>query len=377
MESKPIILIVDDIETNRELLNDIVTILGYEPLEAKDGLGALNLMDKWVPDLVLLDIVMPDIDGYEVLYRMKESQRLRHVPVIMITGIDAVDSAVHCLERGADDYMTKPVNQTLLKARIAGCLEKKRWHDVEQKLHNEIAQSYDSLLRAEQARDALVQMIVHDLNSPLTAIYGFAQIISAKAQEQKNDYLLEYSKKINTSVLSMINLTESILDVSKMENDKMPVTLKPINLCEVLKNICDEFQLLSTSKQIKFSYYCDQDRIMINADIELLRRTLQNLLSNAIKHTRRGTEVSCSIKIDGPNAITTISDNGDGIPSKYIDRVFDKFFQVESNKDSKKYGVGLGLAFCKMAIEAQGGRIWVESEQGKGSHFCINLGIHV
>ncbi len=373
MESKPVILIVDDIEMNRELLNEIITILGYETLEAKDGHGALDLMDKWVPDLVLLDIVMPDIDGYEVLDSMKRSERLRHVPVIMITGIDAVDSAVHCLERGADDYMTKPVNQTLLKARIAGCLEKKRWHDVEQKLHNEIAASYDALLSAEKARDSLAHMIVHDLNSPLSAIYGYAQIISLEAQKLNNNNISEYSTKINTSVKTMITLTQSILDISKMENGKMPVSLNPLNICEILKGVGDEFRPLTDKKQIKFSYSSVQDEIIVNADDGLMKRIFQNLLSNAFKHTKHGTEVSCSTKIDGPDTIITISDNGDGIALKHVNRVFDKFFQVESNKAGKSYGVGLGLAFCKMAIEAQGGTIWVESEVGKGSNFCIKL----
>lgn len=127
------VLIVDDIEANRVLLEEQIAGLGHSPILAENGLFALEKMESQPPDLVLLDILMPEIDGYEVLEKMKRDRLLRQIPVIMITAVDEIESTVRCIEKGADDYLTKPFNPTLLKARISACLEKKQWHDQEEK----------------------------------------------------------------------------------------------------------------------------------------------------------------------------------------------------------------------------------------------------
>ncbi|MBM4053241.1 MAG: response regulator [Planctomycetes bacterium] len=173
------ILIVDDNEINRNVLNGLVLGLGHAPFLAENGKSAMMMIEKRLPDLILLDILMPELNGYEVLGLLKKDKNLRHIPVIVISAVDEIDSVVRCIEKGADDYLVKPFNPTLLKARIGSCLEKKLLRDNEKKLHEKLERSYHELKKLEQARDAMVHMIVHDLRNNVTTIMGYAQLIQS------------------------------------------------------------------------------------------------------------------------------------------------------------------------------------------------------
>ncbi|MDP8207870.1 MAG: hybrid sensor histidine kinase/response regulator [Candidatus Electryonea clarkiae] len=373
MQKKPLILIVDDNELNRILLNDLVVALGYKPLLAINGAVALKLMETQIPDIVLLDILMPELDGYGVLDRMKSSETLRHTPVIMITAIDDIESAARCIEKGADDYMTKPFNSTLLKARIVGSLEKKRLRDSEQLLHKELKESFESLQRAENARDALSHMIVHDLNAPLTVMMGFTNLLQYEVDNEEIDQLLlqKYYSKIEKSIVEMSSLVKGILDVSKLENGEMSVSMGKFDVVPLFWEQIERFTPPAKDRGIQLSFVSEEKKIFLNADKTLLSRVLDNLITNALKHTGANTSVTGSVIEDDNSVILTIKDNGPGIPEEYIDKVFDKFFQIEARSKGKKYGVGLGLAFCKLAVEAQNGKIWVESTEREGS--CFNM----
>ena len=365
------ILIVDDIEANRLVLHELCLSLGHRPVVAENGRIGLDLIRAEDPDLVLLDIMMPELDGFGVLEQMKEDAALRHLPVIMITAVDELDSVVRCIEAGADDYLVKPFDPTLLKARMNSCLEKKRLRDQEQKLHADLTRSYDALRRAEQARDALVHMIVHDLNNPLTGILGYSEMLTrGGANEEKQQ---RYAEQIKKSGEEMAALVRGILDVYKLESGDMRVSLAPVDLVALARTVCEQLKPQAKALNIDLQFDFDGTDASVSADEELLRRVIQNLVSNALKHSGRGTEVSVSIQRNQDQVVLVVKDNGDGIPREYQEMIFDKFFQMQARKEGKKYGVGLGLTFCKMAIEAQGGRIWVESETGKGSLFKAAL----
>ncbi len=369
------ILIVDDNEKNRAVLNDFVVVLGHTPFLAENGLSALAQMRKEALDLILLDILMPEMDGYEVLENMKGDSNLRHLPVIMISDVDEMESVVQCIEKGADDYLIKPFNPTLLKARIGASLEKKRFRDQEQKFHEDLAASYEALRRAEHARDALSHMIVHDLNNPLSSVLGFAELLLRNATEStgyKNSDIKSL-RHISDSSKEMSSLIQDILDVSKLEADEMPVSPEPVNAARLLTDISERFTPRAGQMRVRLSFVSESDDVMLQADRELLSRVLQNLLANALKRTGEGTNVTLSARREGNRVILAVKDDGPGIPAEYRDKVFDKFFQLESRKKGKMYGVGLVLAFCKMAVEAQGGTIWVESVEGKGATFKVSL----
>lgn len=335
----------------------------------------MDQMGRELPDLVLLDILMPGMDGYEVLEHMKNDTTLRHLPVIMISAVDEMESVVRCIERGADDYLLKPFNPTLLRARVTACLEKKHLRDREQELHRELAESYEALQKAEEARDGLFHMIVHDLNNPLMGVMGFANLLGIGLDKETVDKekLLKHAKHIQDSGTEMSSLIRSILDVSKLEAGQMPVSLAPLDAIPLLKAVTEEFAARAQTAGINLFFESRTDKVMAMADQELLPRIMQNLVSNSLRYAGRGADVTCSVRSEGDSVILGVEDNGPGIPAECKDKIFEKFFRAEAGPGKKQYGVGLGLAFCKMAAEAQEGTIFLESEEGKGTKFEVRL----
>ncbi|MGR3319803.1 MAG: sensor histidine kinase [Candidatus Anammoxibacter sp.] len=177
--------------------------------------------------------------------------------------------------------------------------------------------------------------------------------------------------KIITATQNMEDLIKDILDVSKLEPDQMQVSLSSLNIAQIINDIYEQFAPQTEKRNIQFNYTLKSNNIQAIADETLLARILQNIVSNGLKHT--DDSVTISAETDDKNVIISVNDNGSGIPDEYKDKIFDKHFQIEAGQKRKIYGVGLGLAFCKMAIEAQKGSIWVESEETKGASFKVKI----
>lgn len=369
------VLIVDDMEMNRNVLHDFVLTLGYRPAVAESGARALELIEQSPPDLILLDIMMPDPDGVEVLTRLKEDERYAAIPVIMITALDEMSSAARCIQLGADDYLTKPFNPTLLKARLLSSLGKKWAHDREQQLYQDLQESYAQLKKVERVRDSLANMIVHDLNNPLTIVSATCALTqqAIAAGIMTDEMMNENLRNINEASNEMIRLVRGILDVSKLESGEMPVHPERVCGTALARAVWQQCIMQAEVAAITLNYEPPDEELFVRADEELLRRILQNLISNALKHTTEGICVTLSVRREGREGIFTVSDNGPGIRAKDIERIFDKFFQAAARTDGRKYGVGMGLTFCRMASLAQQGRIWVESEEGHGAAFHLAL----
>ncbi len=369
------ILIVDDIDVNRILLEDLMTILGYTPSLAENGVAALAKMKEDPPDIVLLDILMPEMNGYEVLEIIKADENLCNIPVIMITGVDELQSVAKCIKKGAEDYLIKPFNSTLLEARICNILERKRSYEKEQALQVELARNYEALQEAEKARKAMFNMIVHDLKNYLASMILVADVSihfmkGGKFDEER--LIKDFSTILNTGE-EMSSLIEEILVVSKLETGKMPVSFTALDAVQLTKGIFARFVTQARENEIRLVHEFESTFQMTHADKSLLSRTLHNLLSNAFKYAGDGKQVSLSVSKQDGNTVFCVKDSGPGIPEKYKEKIFGKFFQIDSGMERKAKGVGLGLAFCKMAAEAQGGKIWVESTEGQGASFKVAL----
>ena len=375
MSEKPKILIVDDEVRNRILLEDICISMGYDTLQADDGTSALAMMSQQLPDLVLLDIMMPQMNGLEVLERISDNSKLKHMPVIVVTALDEINHAVKCIEKGAIDYLPKPFNITVLSARIKNSIEKKIAQDQQDHLSSLIKTNYDILLLAEKTRDTLSHMIVHDINTALTVIHMNTELILLKDQDKKqlDATSAECLKTIQKSVGDITMLTSSMLDISKIENGEMPVNICKVEVISQLKKVMSEYLSISKNKSICLNLHHNYKQIYINADVYLFLRIIKNLVSNAFKFARTNISITCSFKEGGNKTVISIVDDGPGIPTKYLTKVFEKYFQIEMKKNKKSYGVGLGLAFCKLAVEAQGGEIWAKSEEGEGASFHVSF----
>ena len=371
-EDGGLLLIVDDNEDNRNVLARRLQKQGHWAVTAGSGPDALNALAEQPFDLVLLDIMMPEMDGYEVLFRIKSEPHTQHLPVIMISALDDLESVVRCIEMGAADYLPKPFNPTLLKARVGASLREKRAHDREQRYTAEIAESYRRLRELERLRDDLTYMIVHDLRTPLTSLLTGLQTVPLVGDlNETQGEMLQIATDGGQTLLGMIN---DLLDVEKMEQESVPLDKSQICPETLIAQATAQVVLLAAAEELILTPDIAPNLPEFAGDEDKLRRTLVNLMGNAIKFTPHGGIVTVGVS-GGPEhtLLFSVRDTGEGIPADALDHIFEKFGQVENRQAGRKMSTGLGLTFCKLVVEAHGGRIWAESTPGVGSVFFFTL----
>ncbi|MCZ6632552.1 MAG: response regulator [bacterium] len=362
--NNPRILIVDDRPSNLKALRVRLTHEGYDLLEATNGPDALDRVEREHPDLVLLDVMMPKMDGFEVCRRIKA--RTHFIPVVLITALADQDARVTGIEAGADDFLNKPVDPGELKARVKALLHTRA-------LYDELQHRYEDLKQLEVMRETLTQMIVHDLRNPLAAILGYAKILKRKnyvSQEERAQNALHTIDMCGQNLLDMIT---AMLDLAKLEAGEMQLNLESVDLFEVLHDVDTGMKSLLERKNLILKFDLPGDLACLHVDRESLRRILVNILGNAVKFSPTGGCIHIGARQKDHHVCISITDQGPGIPPEYRERIFEKFGQVESQQSGQTYATGLGLAFCKMAVEAHGGNIGVESEIGNGSTFYFRL----
>ncbi len=365
--SPGLVLVVDDDALNRDVLTRRLERQGHRVVTAVNGMDALSALREQSFDVVLLDIMMPDMDGYEVLGRIKEDEQLNPIPVIMISALSEVQSVVRCLEAGAADYLTKPFNPTLLRARIDSCLEKKRGRDRETLLFEQLQQNYRKLQELEKLRDDMRNMIVHDLRTPLTAVIVGVQMLEKHGElnpEQREMMAIAVSG--GKTLLGMIN---ELLDVEKLESGTTQLNYETLSAAKLIAGAVEQVTSLAEEGSLMLMVEVEPGLPSFSGDESKLSRALVNLIANAIKFTPAGwVKISASSAQD--EILFAVRDTGEGIPQESFDRIFEKFGQLDA---PNRAGTGLGLAFCKLAVEAHGGRIRVESTPGQGSTFSFTI----
>lgn len=346
--SAPGILIVDDTPANVLLLARMLGERGYRTRAVLSGREALEAVGAERPDLILLDINMPGMSGYEVCTKLKADGAARDIPVIFISALSETIDKVKAFGAGGVDYVTKPFQFEEVYARVRTHLE---------------------LRRLEQLRDDLTHMVVHDLRNPLSVICGFLDILeSGEARTLSHDLqnLVSVAQRSATELLIMIG---SILDVSKIGAGEMKLQREACDVDALIRAVIAATQPLPGNRTLTFD--TPQALVSVTVDTSLMRRVFQNLISNAIKYTPAGGNVRIVVTPAHGEVRIAVCDDGPGIAPEFHQRIFEKFGQVEDRRH--RLGTGLGLTFCKMAVEAHGGRIGVESELGQGSTFWLVL----
>lgn len=374
------ILVVDDSSLNREMLADFVDLLGHDALLAENGQVGLDRIKKDAPDIILLDLDMPVMSGLELLSVLASDEAYKHIPIIVISGRDDMEHMTGAIALGATDFLSKPFNPTILEARLKSSIEKKDLRDRERELLSSLEKSYAALLAAEQSRDALTHMIVHDLGNPLSIITMNTEMLqmgAAMGLPVTPSSLADRLGYITTASATMGEMIQSMLDISKMESGDMPVRLEPVDLAALLGAIAERYRAAAKERSLDIevlnSGSTKGDTIGM-ADSSLVERIVGNLLSNAFKYATNATKIQLLAR-NAPDGgvVLSVEDNGDGIPAHAQERIFDKFYQAESKSAGTRSGVGLGLAFCKMAAEAMQGDIRVESAKPNGTRFVVTL----
>jgi signal transduction histidine kinase len=322
--------------------------------------------------------MMPGIDGFEVCKRLKQDDKTQMIPVVMVTALRRKEDRIRALEAGADDFLSKPVDRTELLVRVKSLLRIKSYHDQLLNSYKEIALKNEKLKELEGVREGLTHMIIHDLNNPLAVILGNLELIKAENQnlsENERDRI----EKCLIYILGLKQLIQSLLDVHRMEEGKLQPVKAVINIPELINGVFGQFTPKAEVEEISLTFCKPGGIPNVRADQGLIGRVIANLLSNAIRYTPAwGEIVAATDYLPKSKSIrVSIKDNGNGLEPEYHERIFDKFEQVKLKDSAVTVGsVGLGLAFCKMAVEAHGGEIWVESEgNGKGCTFCFTMPI--
>jgi two-component system sensor histidine kinase/response regulator len=357
------ILIIDDTAENLRLLTNILGNKGYEVRPVTSGEYGLQAAERSSPDLILLDINMPDMDGYEVCRRLKEHKSLREIPIIFITALTDTADKLKAFSTGCVDYVSKPFQTDEVLARV-------QVHVRLRRTQKELADNYEKLRESEKMRENLFNMIVHDMRSPLSVIMSSLELVR---MYQGDNILPKASDRLDSASFGVRNLTgmtNDLLDISKMEEGKMMLKLAPCDLLALAAEIASGVSMLDRTRSITV----DQSTpVKVSCDAAIMRRIFQNLLSNAIKHTPRGSAVQVTA-VETENVVrVSVIDNGDGIPPEAREKIFEKFGAAAARDDGTYHSVGLGLAFCKLAVQTHGGKIGVDQRPEGGSIFWFEL----
>ena len=356
------VLVVDDTVMNLHLLSDLLGKHGYEVRAVTSGRQALQAVEHDPPDLILLDIAMPEMDGYEVCRQLRAMERSKDVPVIFLTALTDTANKIRAFDTGAVDYVTKPFQFEEVLARV-------RTHVALRRAQSALAASYDRLRVLEQLRDDLVHMVVHDMRSPLTVLQTSLDLLqrpaAAVSEEGRPDLLAALEA---TQILT--RMANDLLDVSRLKEGRMPIERAECDLTPIAHEVRSALQKLDLDRPIDIE---TAGAVSVACDGSLVRRVLENLVSNGIRHTPAGSRLRISLSRGHGRVRVAVHDEGHGVPPEAREKIFEKFGTVEARHDRTYHSAGLGLAFCKLAIEAHGGKIGVDAGRPAGSTFWFEL----
>ena len=357
------ILVVDDNEIVRETFSELLIHDGYEVLSASDGLGALTTVPEFLPDVILLDVMMPILDGFSVCRRLKNDPKWQHIPIILVTALDSKADLLRGLEAGADEFLSKPVDRVELRARLRTMLR--------------IKKQYDRLQESLKMREDLVHMVVHDMRSPLTVITMHSSLLAMQQaglsldQQESVEAILNQANRLNA-------FANDLLLLGKMDSGQLIIKRQTVVVSNLLLPLQEQYDLLFYSSGLRFELDDSPQPYPVQLDPGLFTRVIDNLLGNALKISSPGDTITLQVQYPreempaAPDLRILVMDQGPGVPPEHREMIFDKFKTVAV----KKQGVlqtGLGLAFCKMCVEAHNGRIYVTDNQPKGAIFVVEI----
>jgi signal transduction histidine kinase len=366
-------LIVDDTPENLRVLGNQIERARYDVALAEDGEGALQFLESCHPDLILLDLMMPGIDGYEVCRRIKENPATLHIPIIFLTARTELDDIVRGFEAGAVDYVCKPYQAAELLARVSTHIELKRSRETISR-HNQLLHEFNGRLRAlVQEKDEFLGIAAHDLNSPLQVVCGTAGLWRARAQQRQDTDLARDMERIQAVVERMSLIIRNLLRTSELESGRFQLKLTTFNLDGALRQVVDEHRLRAATKDITIDH-CRREDVLVHSSHFAVVQALDNLVSNAVKFSPRAKTVRVGIgQADGPWVACFVADEGPGLTDQDKMKLFGKFARLSAKPTGGESSTGLGLAIVKKLIQAIGGEITVSSTLGSGTTFTIKL----
>ena len=364
--SKYTILIVDDVISNVLLLKVLLGKEKYNILTASGGREAIEITVNQQPDLILLDVMMPEMTGFEVAAHLKNNTKTANIPIIFLTALNSTEDIVKGFQAGANDFITKPFNKEELLVRVnhqISLVAAKRL----------ILEKTDELRRTIVGRDKLYSLIAHDLRSPLASIkMVLNMLVLTLSKESLGSEMYQMLEMANHSTEDVFSLLDNLLKWTKSQVGKLNVVYMDFDINEVINGVIEIFSLVSASKNIKL-VHTSNSPVMVHGDIDMLKTILRNLLSNALKFSYENSQILIDTSISDGMAVISVKDSGKGMSKEDQGRLLKTETHFSSYGTNNEEGSGLGLLLCQDFANKNGGRLWFDSEEGKGSTFYFSV----
>lgn len=363
MPTKNTLLIVDDEPTARDTLEGLLMKEDYELLFAESGREALNHLQERLVDVILLDVMMPEMDGFELCWYIKRQEQWRHIPIILVTALDSKEDLVRGLDAGADEFISKPVMGLELRARVRSMLR--------------IKEQYDELQAALTMREELSKMLVQDMRPPLANIVLGIDVIRrvwnfTESTQHRIDRIYYDAHRLNSFI-------DDLLLLAKMKSDRLMLNYSEVDIVPFVEHVLQNHQSFSRSKNVSIKTALpEHSSRIIHIDKNLFHRLLDNLIANALEYSQANSSIAIKVEIFDPDKIDEIAtriqvaDNGESIPKVDHYRIFEEF-QVAPLKQKGISRASIGLAFCKMVAKAHGGTIYLQNNEPEGCIFTVEI----
>lgn len=360
------ILIVDDVMSNVLLLKVLLTNEKFAIATASNGRQALEQVEKENPDLVLLDVMMPDMSGFEVAQHLKSNPNTADIPIIFLTALNSTADIVKGFQVGANDFISKPFNKEELIIRVT--------HQISLVAAKRLILSKtEELQRTIAGRDKLYSVIAHDLRSPMGSIKMVLNMLILNLPSEKiGAEMYELLTMANQTTEDVFSLLDNLLKWTKSQIGKLNVVYQDVDLVEVTDGVIEIFSMVASLKKIRI-HEMKPEKMMVNADIDMLKTVVRNLLSNAIKFSKENSEVLVKMEEVDCMAVVSVQDYGCGISEEGQKKLLHTDTHFSTFGTNNEEGSGLGLLLCKDFVVKNGGKLWFTSKEGEGSIFSFSI----
>lgn len=360
------ILIVDDVMSNVLLLKVLLTNEKFAIATANNGQQALEQVEKEHPDLVLLDVMMPDLSGFEVAQRLKSNPDTADIPIIFLTALNSTTDIVKGFQVGANDFISKPFNKEELIIRVT--------HQISLVAAKRIIlKKTEELQRTIAGRDKLYSVIAHDLRSPMGSIKMVLNMLILNLPVEKiGAEMHELLTMANRTTEDVFSLLDNLLKWTKSQIGNLNVVYQDIDAVEVMDGVIDVFNMIAGLKKITIREE-KPEKLPVCADIDMLKTVIRNLLSNAIKFSNENSEVLVKMEEQGDMVVVSVKDNGCGIDEEGQKKLLHTDTHFSTFGTNNEEGSGLGLLLCQDFVVKNGGKLWFTSKQGEGSTFYFSI----
>jgi len=351
---KPRILAVDDVMQNLQVVGTMLRNEGYDVMPATSGVQALERVRVRTPDLILLDLMMPEMDGLEVCQRLKADPATCQIPIIFLTASNEMEHLVKGFEAGAVDYVTKPFNGAELLARV--------------RTHLELKLARERLREMNDEKNEFMGIVAHDLRNPLGAIQGYAEMILDE-HEMNREEIDSCVSRIHETARRMGDMVRNLLDANRIERGDLEVRLTAVDLGPLVRKLADSYHARAAAKHQNLLFEEENAPLVALADPNQVLQVIENLISNAVKYSPQGKDILVRLaRVDGM-VRCQVTDQGPGLSAEDQKKLFGKFARLSAKPTGDEHATGLGLSIVKRMVEAMNGRVWCESELGKGATF--------